>query len=1149
MSLQKLLFLPLLFISQLTYHTAGDSLRRLHSSSGQACGHGYFLSRRGACRACPKCPEDVEVSAECEDTQDSLCVNRSEGFLKIECKEKLALTLEPLTSKLLKRTKPYTSHFCQHVQIHVLKIVNKPNTKDRRKKCFKKSKCQEKNKKTAWQRRHLHRHCQRRLRIPRCASPSESDTRELFTLSCTTKRGQGLVLIHVHSRLELNASESRQRAVQRKMEAALCSPLQRHWKEKKIRDRTSKEKGIPQIYSSGGVLHSQATSETPAVVSTEPVSVASTELPSVTSINYTPEVTLVLLSIRAKSPVRPLMKAANYSKRNGKNNEKAEYTPQTNSATFQSGVDSASGPPASVSTEAAAKVNLPGYLTTTVVKRSRAKEASGERNNEAISFEEAGIARSGEKTDTGSSLPIELSIFFITLVILTIAAFLVHFARRKSRKCFMSSSLQVFSPNVDPSEDSSEKIERGTRGTIETEPLAAKVLATNWEGNTEDKTILDTQSLPELPQELEFPVCRENFSGEERLGMARRREKDVLNLLNSASGYSKYFGNINKGTVENGGKWDEDIMEDYCPDSGVSIRLSPSRRASSETSNTSWQVDDSLMSESLGGSPRQSISSMESTSTESSVRLPIRLPLSDDWLKKDIEVAPLNLFPTYASSATTQTDSVSTVLEPAPMFCTQWHACHTFSSRGGTLQIRDSEAKLSVPPNAVKKGSYLDVRAATATDLPFIHYSLQLPENEIIMSPVVEFQADECFQFDRWVDITVPHFLPSSCIDDDVKVYHVDRNSDGGFRLLVLTSETVYEKMSKNNTGSFQSQDGDEADVDDGSLDVGFFRLLPNGQLLVKTKGFCGYFCTACNVQHSQLHLFAFGSHKFISRDQRNVKIFLYLWDKRIQLKDFQRDYLPGDIQTHSWLARQTLTIVEDPDFLNSLVILHFHIHDSCASDWRHALRRDSLDPIFPVKRQFVLGKVLHWKTGAPRCEEWLIENINGRAPDEIFQGYVDVVNITQRRLSSASDIINNDNNVTLFFDVKLEEKPTHSWNPSISAGESHLTQKVSDIPERKHQGTPTGVAPRDETTARSPIADYSLDCIREEDLFGDGPACQSPGLSGLKIGSNSDLGVYLEPPSSQCPWRLTQSYHASSEPSNNNFVAEAIIKTGAASP
>lgn len=71
------------WLSTVVLQTVGDSLRRLHSSSGQACGHGYFLSRRGACRACPKCPEDVEVAAECEDTQDSLCVNRSEGFLKI----------------------------------------------------------------------------------------------------------------------------------------------------------------------------------------------------------------------------------------------------------------------------------------------------------------------------------------------------------------------------------------------------------------------------------------------------------------------------------------------------------------------------------------------------------------------------------------------------------------------------------------------------------------------------------------------------------------------------------------------------------------------------------------------------------------------------------------------------------------------------------------------------------------------------------------------------------------------------------------------------------------------------------------------------------------------------------------------------------
>lgn len=95
------------------------------------------------------------------------------------------------------------------------------------------------------------------------------------------------------------------------------------------------------------------------------------------------------------------------------------------------------------------------------------------------------------------------------------------------------------------------------------------------------------------------------------------------------------------------------------------------------------------------------------------------------------------------------------------------------------------------------------------------------------------------------------------------------------------------------------------------------------------------------------------------------------------------------------------------------------------------------------IFQQFVLGKVLHWKTGAPRCEEWLIENINGCAPDEIFQGYVDVVNITQRRLSSASDIINNDNNVTLFFDVKLEEVCTNS--PDCYFRLPRMTRKVLD--------------------------------------------------------------------------------------------------------
>lgn len=51
-------------------------------------------------------------------------------------------------------------------------------------------------------------------------------------------------------------------------------------------------------------------------------------------------------------------------------------------------------------------------------KVSQTSVISCHRNNEAISFEEAGIARSGEKTDTGSSLPIELSeSTFVTYII------------------------------------------------------------------------------------------------------------------------------------------------------------------------------------------------------------------------------------------------------------------------------------------------------------------------------------------------------------------------------------------------------------------------------------------------------------------------------------------------------------------------------------------------------------------------------------------------------------------------------------------------------------------------------------------------------------------------------------------------------------
>ncbi|KAK7467793.1 hypothetical protein BaRGS_00036981 [Batillaria attramentaria] len=196
-----------------------------------------------------------------------------------------------------------------------------------------------------------------------------------------------------------------------------------------------------------------------------------------------------------------------------------------------------------------------------------------------------------------------------------------------------------------------------------------------------------------------------------------------------------------------------------------------------------------------------------------------------------------------------------------------------FSCSEGKLQ-GDSDVILVVPENAIQHPDKVTIAGAVCVDLNTVHDTLRLDQDEVIVSPVVEYVTDrEDFAFQKPVQVYLPHFLPRSFSPHDVSVCLFHKGKNGN-----ISKEEI-------------ARVADEDDVENAKYNGsgGTFRVLETDTILVFMPHFTGVFSKIKRLLLGPpaLHLRLYGKH--IQRYTRCVDLDLLLSDKRLTIRDFRK--------------------------------------------------------------------------------------------------------------------------------------------------------------------------------------------------------------------------------------------------------------------
>ena len=265
--------------------------------------------------------------------------------------------------------------------------------------------------------------------------------------------------------------------------------------------------------------------------------------------------------------------------------------------------------------------------------------------------------------------------------------------------------------------------------------------------------------------------------------------------------------------------------------------------------------------------------------------------------------------------------------------CSRWQAALQFTNAGGTLQKPGSDVILHVPLDAVDKKSSVLICTAVCTDIDRINHVLNLPEEDVIVSPLVEYWAGRHFRFQHPVRINLPHILPPDYDLSNVRVYRAVKNSEGHVvvtRLRHLVDDGIHDDSdsslnSREKSGTNEQntrhptpyvkcgnvegvvEEKAKPTVDDSEKytarsfkdqpeaeDVvweenSYFQISSDGQVIISTDCFSCYVCTECKRSQALPVLLAraYGSHRR-EGGRRLAKIYLYVWDRRLEISDFR---------------------------------------------------------------------------------------------------------------------------------------------------------------------------------------------------------------------------------------------------------------------
>ena len=226
-------------------------------------------------------------------------------------------------------------------------------------------------------------------------------------------------------------------------------------------------------------------------------------------------------------------------------------------------------------------------------------------------------------------------------------------------------------------------------------------------------------------------------------------------------------------------------------------------------------------------------------------------------------------------SAQTQTSHCNTEPLPDPRFCDTWQEWDEVTSHGGSFTHPGSDIRLHIPAQAVEEGASVTVSKAVCTDLDLVHREFHLPQEEFIMSPVVEYHAGQNFRFQKPVLLALPHFLPPTFSQNKVKVYRCYRSESGQW-----TVETVQQHQKDNLQSARQNLDH-----------IGSFCFAENKEIHISTTHFSIYFCTDCGKEYPppDLYMEVYAKYEVKQSGEKTASIRLYICDSRILIGDFKK--------------------------------------------------------------------------------------------------------------------------------------------------------------------------------------------------------------------------------------------------------------------
>ena len=226
-------------------------------------------------------------------------------------------------------------------------------------------------------------------------------------------------------------------------------------------------------------------------------------------------------------------------------------------------------------------------------------------------------------------------------------------------------------------------------------------------------------------------------------------------------------------------------------------------------------------------------------------------------------------------SVQTQTSHYNVEPFPDPRFCDTWQEWDEVTSHGGSFTHPGSHIRLHIPAQAVEEGASVTVSKAVCTDLDLVHRQFRLPQDEFIMSPVVEYHAGQNFRFQKPVLLALPHFLPPTFSQNKVKVYRCYRSESGQW-----TVETVQQHQKDNLQSARQNQDH-----------TGSFCFAENKEIHISTTHFSIYFCTDCGKEYPppDLYMEVYAKCEVKQSGEKTASVRLYIWDNRIRIEDFKK--------------------------------------------------------------------------------------------------------------------------------------------------------------------------------------------------------------------------------------------------------------------